>query len=143
MRTCRATVGGTLAPVPGRYRNDSTHYFVHTEISSNARMAGRSRGLEPGPIPRHPRPLAACSTRPKQEPARTRTRVSTFREHACGRGDNVVPLVADGRVVVEVLDREPLAIVEDVKMAIGFRKDFAEEVRTVLGFQELDAIETP
>jgi len=44
---------------------------------------------------------------------------------------------------MEVLDREPFAIVEDVKMAIGLRKDFAEKACATLGLQELYAIQIP
>jgi hypothetical protein len=44
---------------------------------------------------------------------------------------------------MEVLDREPFAIVEDVKMAIGFRKDLAAEACAILGLQELYAIQIP
>ncbi len=66
-----------------------------------------------------------------------------FREHSCGRWDNVIPLIADGRVVMEVLDREPFAIVEDVVMAIGVRKDLAEKACAIAGRQELYAIKVP
>ncbi len=44
---------------------------------------------------------------------------------------------------MEVLDREPFAIVEDAKMAIGFRKDFAEKACAVARLQDLYAIQIP
>src|SRR6266849_5557246 len=99
------------------------------------------RGLEPGPFLANPGLLAACGTRPKQNLGYER--VSMFREHACGRRDIVVPLITDGRIVMEVLNREPFAIVEDVIMAIGLRKDFAEKAFAVTGLQELHAIKIP
>jgi len=45
--------------------------------------------------------------------------------------------------MMEVLDREPFAIVEDVKMAIGFRKDFAEKAGPIASLQELYAVQIP
>src|SRR6266478_3166411 len=86
--------------------------------------------------------FAACNTRPKQD-LPGYIRVSTIQECSSGRRDNVIPLIANGRVMMEVLDREPLAIVEDVKMAIGLRKDFAEKVCAVTRLQELYAIKIP
>ena len=44
---------------------------------------------------------------------------------------------------MEVLDRESVAIVENVKMAIGLRKDFAEKACATFGVQELYAIQIP
>jgi hypothetical protein len=92
--------------------------------------------------------LAIQATHSLRHPSQSRTcqgneRVSTFREHACGRRENVIPLIAYGRVVMEVLDREPFAIVEDVKMAIGLRKDFVEKAGTIAGLQKLYAIQIP
>ena len=44
---------------------------------------------------------------------------------------------------MEVLDRKSFAIVKDVKMAIGLRKDFAEKACTIARLQELHAIKIP
>jgi hypothetical protein len=44
---------------------------------------------------------------------------------------------------MEVLDREPFAIVEDVIMAIGLRKDLAEKACAIARLQELYAVQIP
>src|ERR1019366_176215 len=105
--------------------------YINAVADLSAWDGGKEPGSQTWSIPRHPRPLAACVTTAKAEPARLR--VSMFREHACSCRDNVIPLIADGRVVMEVLDRETFAIVEDVVMAIGLRKDLAEKACAIAG----------
>src|SRR5690242_3639981 len=60
-----------------------------------------------------------------------------------GSRKDVIPLIADRRIVMEVLDGEPAAIVEDVEMAVGLGKDLAQEIRPGFGLERFGAIEAP